>query len=77
MPKSPVRRTKFTPYTALLAFAFFVLCPILLAVALAASLIVLFFMTGFTLMVMLVVMVVVAKILNLVFVTVPGWVATR
>ena len=74
---SAFRRTRFTPYTALLAFAFFVLCPILLVVALAASLIVLFFMTGFTLMVMLVVMAVVAKVLNLVFGTVPGWIARR
>jgi len=43
-------------------------------VALAAALIVLCFMTGFTLMVMLVVMAVVAKVLNLVFVTIPGWI---
>jgi len=40
-------------------------------------LVVLFFMTGFTLMVMLVVMVVVAKVLNFLFLTVPGWIARR
>ena len=74
---SAFRHTRFTPYTAVLAFVFFVLCPILLAVALAASLVVLFFMTGFTLMVMLVVMVVVAKVLNFLFLTVPGWIARR
>jgi len=74
---SDLRRTRFTLYTALLAVAFFVLIPILLAVALAASLVVLFFMTGFTLMVMLVVMAVVAKVLNFVFLTVPGWIAHR
>jgi len=43
-------------------------------VALAAALIVLCFMTGFTLMVMLVAMAVVAKVLSLVFVTIPGWI---
>jgi Zn-dependent protease with chaperone function len=74
---SSFRQTKFTPYTALLAFAFFVLIPILLVVALAAALIVLCFMTGFTLMVMLVVMLVVAKVQNLVFLTIPGWIAHR
>jgi len=72
---SDLRRTRFTPYTTLLLFAFFVLVPILLVVALAASLIVLVFMTGFTLVVMMVVMAVVAQVLNLVFVTIPGWIA--
>jgi len=74
---SAFRRTRFTPYTALLAFAFFVLIPILFVVGLAAALVVLCFMTGFTLMVMMVVMVVVAQVLNLVFVTIPGWIAKR
>jgi len=74
---SAFRATRFTPSTALLAFTFFVVCPILLAVALAAALIVLCFMTGFTLMVMLVVMAVVAKVLNLLFVTLPAWIAHR
>ena len=74
---SDLRRTRFTPYTTLLVFAFFVLIPILLAVALVASLIVLVFMTGFTLVVMMVVMAVVAQVLNLVFVTIPGWIAHR
>ena len=74
---SAFRHTRFTPYTALLAFAFFVLIPILFAVGLAAALVVLCFMTGFTLMVMMVVMVVVAQVLNLVFVTIPGWITHR
>ena len=71
---SAFRHTRFTPYTALLAFAFFVLVPILFVAGIAAGLIVLFFMTGFTLMVMMVVMVVVAQVLNLLFVTIPGWI---
>jgi Zn-dependent protease with chaperone function len=74
---SAFRHSKFTPYTAALAFAFFVLVPILLAVALALSLIILVFMTGFTLMVMLVAMAVVAKVLNLIFITIPAWILHR
>ena len=74
---SAFRHSKFTPYTALLTFVFFVVVPILLAVALALSLIILVFMTGLTLMVMLVTMAVVAKVLNLIFITIPGWILHR
>jgi Zn-dependent protease with chaperone function len=69
-----LRRTRWTPTTALLAFLFFVVVPILSVVAIALSVVVLAMMTMMTLMVMLVVMAIVAWVLNFLFLTIPGWI---
>ncbi len=74
---SDLRRTRFTPKTTLLLFAFFVLVPILSVVAITLSVVILAMMTMLTLMVMLVVMLIVAKVLNLLFLTIPQWIGRR
>jgi Zn-dependent protease with chaperone function len=71
---SSLRRTRWTPTTALLAFAFFVVVPILFVVGIALSVVVLAMMTMMTLMVMIVVVAIVAWVLNFLFLTVPGWI---
>jgi Zn-dependent protease with chaperone function len=71
---SSVRRTQWTPTTALLAFLFFVVVPILFVVAIALSVVVLAAMTIMALVVMMVVMAVVAWVLNFLFLTIPGWI---
>ena len=72
-----LRRTRWTPKTAVLAFLFFVVVPILSVVAIALSVLLLAMMTMMSFMVMLVVFVIVAKVLNFVFLTIPGWIRGR
>ena len=74
---SDLRRTRWTPKTALLAFLFFVVVPILSVAAIALSVVVLAMMTMMALIVMLVVMAIVAWVLNFLFLTLPGWIRGR
>ena len=74
---SDLRRTRFTPKTALLLFLFFVVVPILSVVGIALAVVALVAITMLTFIMMLVMMAIVSAVLNFLFLTLPRWIRSQ
>jgi Zn-dependent protease with chaperone function len=71
---SPSKWNRMTPAAVVLAFLFFVVVPVLMAVALVLSAILVVMLTMLSLMLMTVMMAVAWAVLNFLFLTLPGWI---
>ena len=71
---SPSRWNRTTPLALVVMFLFFVVVPVLMAVALVLSVIALTMLTMLSLMLMSVMMAVAWGVLNFLFLTLPGWI---